>query len=173
MRAIISMTLIVCMTAAAFCEDAPWRFRRLLKGSEVHLVLRSGGECDGKVLERREPMVTIRVTKDKRACGDKDTLTLDTRKLSAADPESVDPSVKREIGTAAATAGGAAAGTAGAYAAASALGRAGHPALAAGAGMAGLILVPLILHAATRRSDRARQRFVLYVDEEGEEKNPR
>jgi len=165
MRSITALVLMVVIAASAMAEDAQWRFRRLLKGSEVHLVLRSGGECDGKVLERREPMVTIRVTKDKKACGGKDTLTLDTRKLSAADSESVDPSVKREIGTAAATAGGAAAGTAGAYAAASALGRAGHPALAAGAGMAGIILVPLILHVAMRRSERSRQRFVLYVDE--------
>ena len=146
-------------------EDAQWRYRRLIKGAEVHVVLRSGGECDGKVTERREPLVTIRVTRDRPACGNKETLTLDTRKISAADAGLAEPSAKREIGTAAASAGGAAAGTAGSYAAASALGRAGHPALAAGAGMAGFIVIPLILHAAARRSERARERTVLYVDQ--------
>ena len=165
MRAVAAWLLIASMTAGALAQDAPWRYRKLIKGAEVHLVLRSGGECDGKVLERREPLVTIGVTKDRSACGNKETLTIDTRKISAADPGTVGPSAKREIGTAAVSAGGAAAGTAGSYAAAAALAGAGHPALAAGAGMAGFIAIPLLIHAATRRSQRARERTVLYVDE--------
>jgi hypothetical protein len=173
MRAITALLLSICMAAAALGEDAPWRFRRLLKGAEVHLVLRSGGECDGKVVERREPMVTIRVTRDRQACGGKETVTLDTRKISAADPETVDPSLRRELGTAATTAGGTGVAAAGTYAAASALGRSGHPAIAAGFGLAGLVAIPMAAHAVARRSQKARQRFVLYVDEVSDEKAPR
>jgi hypothetical protein len=165
MRTITGLALVLSIAVSALADDAPWRYRRLIKGAEVHVVLRSGGECDGKVVERREPLVTIRVTKDKPACGNKETLTLDTRKISAADPGIAEPSAKREVGTAVASAGGAAAGTAGTYAAASALGQAGHPALAAGMGMAGLIAIPFLIHAATWRSERARERVVLYVDE--------
>lgn len=168
MRTVTACVLILGTAAATLAQDAPWRYRQLIKGAEVHVVLRSGGECDGKVAERREPLVTIRVTKDKAACGNKESLTFDTRKISAADPGSVEPSVKREAGTAAVTAVGAASTTAGAYAAASALGRAGYPALAAGAGVAGLIVVPLLVRVATRHGERTRQRFILYVDEVSE-----
>ena len=165
MRAVTACVLVVCTAAAALGDDAQWRYRRLLKGTEVHLVLRSGGECDGKVVERREPLVTIRVTRDRQACGGKEMVTLDTAKILAADPETVDPSLKREVGTAAATAAGTGVAAAGTYAAGSALGRSGHPAIAAGFGLAGLVAIPLIAHAAARRSQKARQRFVVYVDE--------
>jgi hypothetical protein len=174
MREMTACLLALCTAVSAFGQDAQWRYRRLLKGAEVHLVLRSGGECDGKVVERREPLVTIRVTRDRQACGGKETLTLDTQKISAADPESVDPSLKREVGAAAATAAGTGVAAAGTYAAASALGRSGHPAIAAGFGLAGLVAIPMAAHAAARRSQNARQRFVLYVDEvASEEKAPR
>ena len=174
MRAITALVLSACMAASALGEDSQWRYRRLLKGTEVHLVLRGGGECDGKVVERKEPLVTIRVTRDRKACGGKETITLDTGKIAAADPEAQDPSLRRELGTAAATAGGAGAAAAGTYAAASALGRAGHPALAAGAGVAGLIVIPLAVRLITRRSEKERRRFVGYVNEVQEEtKAPR
>jgi hypothetical protein len=173
MRTITALALSVFLAASALGQDSQWRYRRLLKGTEVHLVLRSGGECDGKILERREPLVTIRVTKDRQACGGGERVTLDTGKISAADPESLDPSLKREVGTAAATAAGTGVAAAGTYAAASALGRSGHPAIAAGFGLAGLVAIPIVAHAAARRSQKTRQRFVLYVDDVGDEKPPR